>query len=48
MAQWVTNPSSTHEDMGFIPDLALWVKDLALHELCLGYRCCLDAKLLWL
>ena len=30
VARWIKNPTSIHEDSGSIPDLAQWIKDLAL------------------
>ena len=30
VAQWVKNPTSIHEDVGLVPGLLQWVKDLVL------------------
>ena len=33
VAQQVKNPTGIHEDVGSIPELAQWVKDLVCHKL---------------
>ena len=32
VAEWVKNPTSIYEDVGSIPGLVQWVKDLALPQ----------------
>ena len=45
MAQQVKNPTSINEDVGLIPGLAQWIKDLVFLQV--GCRCSLDTALLW-
>ena len=49
MAQWVKNPTSIHEDVGWIPGLDQWVKGSSIARSCgFGHRCALDLVLVWL
>ena len=48
MAQQLTNPTRIQEDVGSIPGLAHWVKDLDYAVGCgVGQGQSLDPKLLW-
>ena len=45
----VMNLTKVHEDVGLIPGVTQWVKDLALPVSCgVGQRHCSDLALLWL
>ena len=49
MSQRVKNPTSIHEDVGWIPGLAQWVKGSSVAVSCgIGRRCGLDPVWLWL
>ena len=47
MAQWVTNPTIIHEDVGSILSLTQWVKNPSLPRAVVGHRCDLEPMLLW-
>ena len=49
VAQWLTNPTRSHEVVGSTPGLAQWVKESSVAMSCgVDRRCGLDLVLLWL
>ena len=38
VAWWVKNPTNIHEDLGLIPGLAQWAKDLVLPQSAIGWQ----------
>ena len=47
VAQWSTNPTKIHKDVGLIFDLVQWVRIQRCHELwCRSHICGLDPELL--
>ena len=49
MVKQLANPTSIHEDLGSIPGLTQWIKDLTFAVSCgVGHRWGSDTKSLWL